>query len=143
MNRREFLSVLAAAAAGGLALNSRAALEHADGAALYELPPFGNLSLLHYTDAHAHLLPVWFREPTQNLGLGERLGQPPHLVGERLLQHYGIPPGSRLAYALSSVDFAAAARRCVHKETPHEPVSVIQVRRGAAALFRGILDQRE
>jgi len=111
VNRREFLSVLAAAAAGGLALNSRAALEHADGAALYELPPFGNVSLLHYTDAHAQLLPVWFREPTQNLGLGERLGQPPHLVGERLLQHYGIPPGSRLAYALSSVDFAAAARR--------------------------------
>jgi len=54
---------------------------------------------------------VWFREPSQNLGLGERLGQPPHLTGDHFLRHYGIAPGSALAYALSCVDFTAAARR--------------------------------
>ncbi len=111
MNRREFLAVLATAAAGGFALDSRGALENGDGEALYDLPPFGNVSLLHYTDAHAQLLPIWFREPSQNLGLGPHLGQPPHLTGENLLRHYDIPAGSRLAHALSCVGFSAAARR--------------------------------
>lgn len=110
MRRREFLQVLAAAAASGLALHDRRVLANADGDAFYAVPPFGNCSLLHYTDAHAQLMPIWFREPEVNLGLGEWRGQPPHLVGEKFLQHFGITPGSREAYALSCVDFATAAR---------------------------------
>ncbi|MGE3849764.1 MAG: thiosulfohydrolase SoxB, partial [Gammaproteobacteria bacterium] len=110
MNRREFVQLLAVAAAAGFDLRRGTALAHADGGDVYDLPPFGNLSLLHYTDAHAQLLPVWFREPSMNLGLGEWRGQPPHLVGDALLAHYGIAPGSREAHAFSCVDFAAAAR---------------------------------
>ncbi len=110
MNRREFVQLLAVAAAAGFDLRRGAAVAHADGGDVYDLPPFGNLSLLHYTDAHAQLLPVWFREPSVNLGLGDWRGKPPHLVGDALLAHYGIAPGSREAHAFSSVDFAAAAR---------------------------------
>lgn len=110
MNRREFLHVLALATAAGMNLRAPRALANADGDALYDLPPFGNVSLLHYTDAHAQLLPVWFREPSFNLGLGEWRGRPPHLVGDRLLAHFGIAPGSALAHAFSCVDFEAAAR---------------------------------
>ena len=63
--------------------------------------PFGNVNLLHFTDCHAQLLPVHFREPSVNLGLGEARGQPPHLVGEALLRHFGIAPGTREAHAFT------------------------------------------
>jgi len=110
VNRREFGRLLGIAVASGMNLRAPRALADGDGREFYAVPPFGNVSLLHYTDAHAQLLPVWFREPSFNLGLGEWRGQPPHLVGDALLAHYGIPSGSRTAHALSCVDFEAAAR---------------------------------
>ena len=110
MNRREFLEVLAVAAAGGLALDSGHALAQGDGAALYELPRFGNVSLLHFTDCHAQLLPVYYREPNLNIGVGTLAGKPPHLVGERLLKYFRIKPGTADAHAFTYLDFVAAAR---------------------------------
>ncbi len=111
MNRREFLGLLAAGAAAGLPLDSRAALARPDAAAaMYDLTAFGNVRLLHFTDCHAQLQPVYFREPSINLGLGDELGKPPHLVGEALLRHFGIPPGTRAAHAFTYLDFAAAAK---------------------------------
>jgi sulfur-oxidizing protein SoxB len=77
----------------------------------YELAPFGNVSFLHYTDCHAQLLPVYFREPSINLGIGSMKGNPPHLVGDAFLQHYGIQPGSRDAHAFTFIDFADMARK--------------------------------
>ena len=112
MNRREFLQVLAAAAAAGLPLASRDALAQGRGAAaIYDVAPFGNVSLLHFTDCHAQLLPVYFREPSVNLGVGAAAGKPPHLVGEHLLKHFGIAPGTRDAHAFTYLDFARAAQR--------------------------------
>ena len=71
----------------GMALGRHA---HADAATaqagLYDLPPFGNVSLLHMTDCHAQLKPIHFREPSVNLGLGSLRGQWPHRVGEHLLK---------------------------------------------------------
>jgi sulfur-oxidizing protein SoxB len=109
VNRREFLHVLAAAAASGLALERRDALAGED--TLYELPPFGNVGLLHITDVHAQLNPIYFREPSVNLGAGSALGKPPHLVGEALLEHFGVAPGTPQAHAFSCLDFAQAAQR--------------------------------
>ncbi len=112
MDRREFLHVLAAAAAAGFALDSPRLLAAAGGGdAVYDLPRFGNVHLLHFTDCHAQLLPVWFREPSVNIGVGAAAGQPPHLVGEHLLKAFGIRPGTAEAHAFTSLDFAAAARR--------------------------------
>ena len=110
MNRREFLEVLAAGAAAGLALDAPLALAQADGTALYRVPRFGNVSLLHVTDTHAQLGPTWFREPSVNIGVGEAAGRPPHVVGEHLLKAFGIAPGSREAYAFTYLDFERAAR---------------------------------
>ena len=110
MNRREFLEVLAAAAAAGLALDAPEALGQASADVLYRLPRFGNVSLLHITDTHAQLAPSWFREPSMNIGVGEASGRPPHLVGERLLKSFGVKPGSRQAYAFTALDFERAAR---------------------------------
>ena len=87
MNRREFLNVLAAGAAAGFPLASRPALAQGNAAsAMYDIAPFGNVSLLHFTDCHAQLLPIYFREPNVNLGVGSAAGKPPHLVGEHLLE---------------------------------------------------------
>ena len=108
MNRREFLEVLAAGAAAGLALDTPPALAQADDAALYRIPRFGNASLLHLTDTHAQLGPVWFREPSVNIGFGAAAGRPPHLVGEHLLKAYGIAPGSREAHAFTLLMISSA-----------------------------------
>ncbi|WP_223246688.1 thiosulfohydrolase SoxB [Sulfuriferula thiophila] len=110
MNRREFLQMLAVAAASGMAIDSKQALAGNAPADFYDLPQFGNVSLMHMTDCHAQLLPIYFREPNVNIGIGSALGQPPHLVGEYLLKYYGIRPGTREAHAFTYLDFQAAAR---------------------------------
>ena len=111
MNRREFLHLVAAAATAGLPVSAQAARGPAEGAAFYDtVTPFGNVCLLHFTDTHAQLNPVFFREPSVNLGLGAARGQPPHLVGDALLRHFGIRPGTREAHALTYLDFTQAAR---------------------------------
>ena len=111
MNRREFMNVLAAAAAAGLPVTARAALDQKAGAKLYDdVRPFGQVSFLHFTDCHAQLLPVHFREPSVNLGIGEARGKPPHLVGNAFLRHFGVKPGTPEAHAFTYLDFTAAAR---------------------------------
>jgi sulfur-oxidizing protein SoxB len=110
MNRREFLQILAAASAAGIALDSRPLLAAGNADATYDLPRFGNLHLMHFTDSHAQLLPIWFREPSVNLGIGMALGKAPHLVGEQLLKAFNIKPGTREAHAFSYLDFAQAAK---------------------------------
>ncbi len=107
LSRREFLQALAAAAAAGLPLDSRPQPKED---AFYELPCFGNVSLLHFTDCHAQLLPVHFREPNVNLGVGAARNRPPHLVGEALLKHFRLRPGSREAHAFTHLDFTQAAK---------------------------------
>ncbi len=77
---------------------------------LYDVPAFGNVNLLHFTDCHAQLLPIYYREPSINLGVGSARGKVPHLVGTSLLDAYGIDAGSRNAYAFSHLDFQAAAQ---------------------------------
>jgi S-sulfosulfanyl-L-cysteine sulfohydrolase len=110
LNKREFLQVLGAASVAGLATSARAQTDASD-PGFYDLPPFGQVSLLHMTDCHAQLLPMYFREPSVNLGLGASKGKLPHLVGEPLLQACGVRPGTAIAHALTHLDFEAAAHR--------------------------------
>ena len=110
MNRRDFLEALAAGAAAGLPLATRGAAPSAEDA-FYDVPRFGNVSFLHFTDCHARMLPLHFREPSVNIGVGAARGRPPHLVGETFLKAYGIAPGSRAAHAFTHLDFVAAAER--------------------------------
>ncbi|MCO4864905.1 thiosulfohydrolase SoxB [Cupriavidus sp. WGlv3] len=111
MNRREFLQVLAIAGAGGMTFPHQDAHAAQAAEAMYDLPRFGNVHLLHFTDCHAQLRPVYFREPNVNLGIGDYAGKPPHLVGEALLRHYGIRPGTAQAHAFTYLDYNEAARR--------------------------------
>jgi S-sulfosulfanyl-L-cysteine sulfohydrolase len=110
VTRRDLLTLAAVGAAAGLGPWD---LADAGNAAerLLEVEPLGNVTLLHLTDTHATLLPVYFREPDTRLGLGAERGRPPYLTGAALLAHYGIAAGSPLAYALAHLDFPALAAR--------------------------------
>jgi S-sulfosulfanyl-L-cysteine sulfohydrolase len=108
MHRREFLQALALVSMSG----SLAAPALAGDNALYRLPEHKHVaSLIHLTDCHAQLLPVYHREPSINIGIGESAGRPPHLTGEALLRHYGLRRDSRLAHAFTHLDFEELARR--------------------------------
>ncbi|MGA9394314.1 MAG: thiosulfohydrolase SoxB [Azonexus sp.] len=109
MNRREFLQVLAVAAAGGMSLHSEFALAEKGAATMYDLPKFGNVNLLHITDCHAQLLPIYFREPSVNLGFGDQYGKVPHLVGNAFLKHFGFKPNTLDAHAFTFLNFDKAA----------------------------------
>ena len=109
-SRREFLQVMGAAAVAGLVPGTLRASQHSS-TNPYDFAKFGNVSLMHYTDCHAQLNPIYFREPHINLGIADMFGNPPHLVGEYLLKHFGIPANSPEAYAFSYLNFAEAAEK--------------------------------
>jgi sulfur-oxidizing protein SoxB len=109
--RREFLQIAAAAAAiapgGWSRVFAQQRLAQSD---LLAFEPLGNVTLVHLTDIHGQLLPLLFREPSTNLGIGESKGQPPHVSGKAFLDLYRIAPGSPAAYALTPEDFSALAK---------------------------------
>lgn len=112
ISRREFLQMLAVASAAGVALPGQAAnKENIAPNQMYELPAFGNVSFLHFTDCHAQLMPIWFREPNINIGVGNMKGKPPHLVGRNFLKHYGIAPNTPEAYAFTYLNFVEASKQ--------------------------------
>ena len=111
LTRREFLQLLAVAAAHQMPLSAGSAYAAAQGGDYYDLgKPKGNVTLLHFTDCHAQLLPVHFREPDVNIGVGDANGRAPHIVGEKLLKQVGIKAGSRDAHAFTHLDFVEASK---------------------------------
>ena len=107
IRRRDFLKTTGAALLLGGAARARAA----ETPSLYDLERFGNARILHLTDVHAQLRPVYFREASVNIGIGEMLGRPPHLVGKAFLDRFGISADSAEAYAFTSLDFEKSAQR--------------------------------
>ena len=77
---------------------------------LLEFDTFGNVSLIHVTDIHAQLKPIYFREPEINIGVGDNRGQVPHVTGAEYRKAYGIDKNSWSSYALSYEDFASMAK---------------------------------
>jgi sulfur-oxidizing protein SoxB len=114
ISRREFLAATAAASAilagAGLPLTRALAQQKLTQDALLNTAPVGKLTILHLTDIHAQLKPVYFREPSINLGVGEAKAKPPHLTGTDFLAFYGIEAGTPDAYALTFADFGALAK---------------------------------
>ncbi len=112
LERRHFLQLALALGAGGTVFSdprralARQALQLDD---LLNFSDLGQVTLLHLTDLHAQLQPVYFREPSVNIGVGEVAGLPPHITGRAFLEQFNVDVGSALAYALSSEDFSALA----------------------------------
>ncbi len=113
ITRREFVGVAAATATlavGGGSLTRALIKQRLTEAELFKFDPLGNVTILHVADLHAQLQPVYFREPSINLGIGSSKGLAPHLTGRAFLKHFGIKERSPAAYALTSLEFAALAR---------------------------------
>ena len=106
LNRREFLRLLSLAAGAGMLSNAGRNM----GAQFdpYAVPSFGNARLLHFTDCHAQLNPIYFREPSVNLGVGRAFGKAPHLVGKNLVKAFSLND-PLLQHAFSYLDFTDAA----------------------------------
>ena len=109
MQKREFLHLLGAASAAGISQPSAA--RAGDSKISYDVPVFGNVSLMHFTDCHAQLMPIYFREPSVNLGVGDAVGKPPHVVGDAFLKYYGIAKNSAQSHAFTYLGFEAAAKQ--------------------------------
>ena len=141
VTRRDLLKVAGIGATVGL---GRRALAEADDAPerLLEFEPLGNVTLLHLTDTHATLPPVYFREPDTLLGVGDERGKPPYLTGAALLAHYRIPPGSAAAYALTPVDFTALAARYGRLGGYAHLATLDQARAGRAAVTHAAARRR-
>ena len=115
ISRRQFLQATAAASmlasASGLGpLGRAAAQQRLSQADITRFDALGRLTILHVTDVHAQLMPLYFREPSVNLGVGDANGKPPHLTDKEFRAHFNIAAGSADAYALTSDDFVALAR---------------------------------
>ncbi|MGD2112097.1 MAG: thiosulfohydrolase SoxB, partial [Gammaproteobacteria bacterium] len=123
-DRREFLKLLGvgAVASTGLISCSKSdngtptpAAAPAGGAdpldGFYDLPMQGSARILHITDVHGQLQPVYFREPNVNLGMGDAYGRPPHIVGKRLLEYMDLETGTPEAYAYTYLNFETAAHK--------------------------------
>jgi len=118
LNRREFMQVMGMAAAAGMLPGcDRKTNEGKKEAAktndsdVYTIPKYGNCTIMHFTDCHAQLLPVYFREPNVNLGVGPAYGKAPHIVGDKLLEHFGVKPNTLASHAYSYLDYDAAAKK--------------------------------
>lgn len=115
ISRRDFLQATVAASAlygaSGVGNWSKlAAQQRLTQDQLLEFDTMGNVTLIHITDVHAQLKPIYFREPEINLGVGEVVGIPPHVTGKDFLKMFEIEPGTPWAYALTNEDFVALAR---------------------------------
>ncbi|MEE9444458.1 MAG: thiosulfohydrolase SoxB, partial [Cocleimonas sp.] len=119
MDKRTFLKIAAAGSAGAGSLswlmqNAIAADKPAQASMpkdFYSVPKKGQARILHTTDVHGQLLPVYFREPNVNLGVGPALGRPPHIVGKKLLEKMDLPLDGPEAYAYTYLDFFNAAKK--------------------------------
>jgi sulfur-oxidizing protein SoxB len=124
LGRREFLKLLGiSATASSLPLlygcdspeksSEKIAAESEEDifAGLYDLPMKGNARILHITDVHGQLNPVYFREPNVNLGIDGAYGRPPHIVGKKLLDYMELPANSLESYAYTYLDYEQSAKK--------------------------------
>ena len=114
LTRRDFLAATVAAgtlcAGTGLPLRRLAAQGRLDQEQLLAFEPHGNVTLVHVTDIHAQLVPIYFREPSLNIGVGQAKGVVPHLVGAALRKAFELADRSAEAHAHTYDDFAELAR---------------------------------
>ena len=111
LSRREFVYMMAVLGTAPVFANSHTRMVDSEELSdYYKLKNFGNARILHMTDSHAQLMPVYFREPSVNLGFFDNYNKPPHIVGDKMLDYYGIKGNKNLEYAYSCVNFEKHAR---------------------------------
>ncbi|MGC8466956.1 MAG: thiosulfohydrolase SoxB [Acidithiobacillus sp.] len=111
LDRRDFLQLLGVAGAASFFAPGAIQASWGSDKDPYTIPDYGNVTLLHMTDSHAQLLPVWWREPDTNIGVGPALNQTPHLCGKWMLDYYQVGTNPRDEYAYSCLDYDTLAHK--------------------------------
>ncbi|NOX25134.1 MAG: thiosulfohydrolase SoxB [Deltaproteobacteria bacterium] len=109
LSRRDFIQ-MASLAAGSALLPPAALAKGLKPESLLKFTPKGGLTILHTTDSHAQLVPMYYREPDANIGVGQAAGRPPHITGKAFLKYYGLQADTMAAYAYSCDDYIALAK---------------------------------
>ena len=115
ISRRDFLQagVAATALMGASSVgnwNALAATQAMSEKNILQFEDYGNVTLVHITDIHAQTKPIYFREPSINIGVGDLIGKPPHATGQDFLKMFDMSTGTPEAYALTSQYFTALAK---------------------------------
>ena len=115
ISRRDFLQA-SVAASSALSLSGLPSLGQVSSKQmltqdhLLDFDKYGNITLIHITDVHAQLKPLYFREPEINIGVGSADGLPPHVTGKTFLDLFSLKPNSPEAYSLVYEDFTSLAK---------------------------------
>ncbi len=113
VSRRDFMH-LCAIFGLGLATSSSASAQSIKNISLediYSFKDMGNFTLLHMCDMHAHLKPLYWREPSTLISAKNLVGTPGFLCGEAFAKHYGLEPSSLDAYFDTHINFEELAKK--------------------------------
>jgi len=110
LSRRDFIQMAGLAAGSSLLPSGQALAKGLTPENLLRFTPKGDVTILHTTDSHAQLVPMYYREPDSNIGVGKAAGKPPHLTGRKFLKYYGLQPDTMDAYAYTCDDYSALAK---------------------------------
>ncbi|ADN09044.1 thiosulfohydrolase SoxB [Sulfurimonas autotrophica] len=78
---------------------------------IYQFNSMGNFTLMHICDLHAHVKPLYWREPSTLISAPNLVGTPGFLCGEAFAKHYGLEPSSLDAYFDTYIDFSKLAKK--------------------------------
>jgi len=73
--------------------------------------PKGKATILHICDLHAHIKPLYWREPSTLISAKNLVGTPGFICGEAFQKHYNIKPGTLDAYFDTYNDFTQLAKK--------------------------------
>ena len=126
ISRRDFLQVGMAASAlvgaSGFGNWARlAAQQSLTQDQLLEFDTYGNVSLIHVTDIHAQMKPIYFREPSVNLGVGGNKGAVPHLTGAEVMAS-DIRGGASLIVAGLAAHGTTTIHRVYHVDRGYQEI---------------------
>ena len=119
INRRDFMQI--AAALGLFAITgpgelmagekAKAKLANLSFKDIMAFEPKGKATILHICDMHAHIKPLYWREPSTLISAPNLVGTPGFICGETFEDFYGIEPGSLDEYFDTYLNFETLAQK--------------------------------
>ena len=114
VSRRDFMHIAAIFGLGAASNAFGGGIKQASDISLddiYDFKDTGNVTLLHMCDMHAHIKPLYWREPSTLISAPNLVGTPGFLCGEAFAKYYGLEPSSLDAYFDTYVDFVSLAHK--------------------------------
>ncbi len=120
INRRDFmqiamaLGIIGVAGAGTNLFAGEAGKEKIKNLTFTDIVDFeakGKATILHICDLHAHIKPLYWREPSTLISAKNLVGTPGFICGDSFMEHYGIKAGSLDQYFDTHNNFSELAKK--------------------------------